>query len=65
MVIYVGLKIYCVSLYEIQAGLNHFSVILQILLHDIICVTDIQRLKYLRKNTQFNICKYDKMSYYV
>ena len=44
MNIYVGLNKYCVSLYEIQANLNIFCVTLQILLHVIICVTDIQRM---------------------
>ena len=48
MVIHVGLKRYIVSAYEIQINLNHFTGILCILLHVIICVTDIQRMNYFK-----------------
>ena len=48
MTIYVGLNIYFVRLYEMQFNLNHFSVILHIILYVIICVTDIQIMDDLR-----------------
>ena len=36
---YVVLNIYCVSLYEMQINLSHFSAILRISLHIVICMT--------------------------
>ena len=60
MAIYVGLDIDCMSLYEIQINLNHFSVMLHILLHVIIRVTEIQRMDDLRHNIQFDICNHNK-----
>ena len=56
MGIYVGLNRDCVSLYEILINLNNFAIILHILLHVIICVTDIIRMNYLRYKVQFDIC---------
>ena len=48
MLIYVGLDKDGMSLYGIHINLNNFAVILHILLHVIMRVTDIQRMDDLR-----------------
>ena len=53
MKIYVGMNSYRVGLYEMN--LNHFSVILHMLLHVITCVTDIEIMNDLGYYYQFNI----------
>ena len=60
MMIYVQLKIYCVSLYEMNINMNDFSFILRISLHVVMCVTENFRVIYLRYNVQFNIWYHDK-----
>ena len=65
MEIYLGLDRDCMSLYEIYINLNHFAVILHILIHVIICVTDIQIMNDSRYNTQLNIWYSYKISYHV
>ena len=60
MVIYVGMDIYCVSLFEMEINLNHFSVILYISLHMNVCVTDIHRMNDLIQILQFYISYCDR-----
>ena len=55
MAINVGLDRNCMSLYEIKTNLNHFAVILHILLHLIIRVIDIKIMDDLRYNVQLYI----------
>ena len=62
--IHVGLKIYCVSVYEIQINTNHFSARINISLHVIICVTENFIMNDLSYNSQFDILDGDKNDFY-
>ena len=55
MVIYVGLKIYCVSLYEMKCDFNIVSIMLHILIYVIICATYIPIINYFIYTVKLNI----------
>ena len=52
------------DLYEIQFNLDNFIIILRILIHMIMCVTNIRKMIDFRHHVQFNIWYYDKIYYH-